>query len=150
MRSSLKNNFCQAPRGWVWPEGPKPNLELLEKNCFLRRFHRKVAQPGQFVVPGQLSYPGSCRVLLVPGQLSYPGSCRLGSCRPGSCRPGSCRCIIMSVCTYVSNACNQITRQKPGQTAVPGHTGEWGNKHDLQAPHGDLGDDSNVPDMIKF
>ena len=38
VRSSLKNNFCQASRG------PKPNLELLEKNCFLRRFHRKVAQ----------------------------------------------------------------------------------------------------------
>ena len=43
VRSSLKNNFCQASRGWVLARGPKPNRELLEKNCFLRRFHRKVA-----------------------------------------------------------------------------------------------------------
>ena len=29
--------------------GPTPNLELLDKNCFLRRFHRKVAHnmPGK-------------------------------------------------------------------------------------------------------
>ena len=47
-------------------EGTKPNLELLEKNCFLRRFHRKVTpdksdpwqkKPRTIVTPDK-SYPG--------------------------------------------------------------------------------------------
>ena len=41
----LKKQFLSSiSRLGVGPIGPTPNLELLEKNCFLRRFHRKVAQ----------------------------------------------------------------------------------------------------------
>ena len=36
----LKKQFLSSISRLGWP---KPNLELLEKNCFLRRFHRKVA-----------------------------------------------------------------------------------------------------------
>ena len=95
-------------RLWFWPVRAKtqPQKKIPEKLFFLRGFHRTgCPHLGSFalsVLPGQLSYLGSCLAwaVVLPGQLSYLGSCLawavvlpgqlscLGSCLPGQLSPG--------------------------------------------------------------
>ena len=70
VRSSLKNNFCQASR--------EPNLELLEKNCFFKEVPPesgplKSGFPGTFCPYTQAKWT---RAKNLPGQKSHPGKNR--------------------------------------------------------------------------
>ena len=80
----LKKQFLSSiSRLGVGPIGPTPNLELLEKNCFLRRFHRKVAQ----VCP-----PGCSTTLFSGGALRHRWHSETRHSEPVALRDPALRC----------------------------------------------------------
>ena len=99
------------------PFGPRPNLELLEKNCFLRRFHRKATR--SIVTPDKKNLGG----LGTPDK-SYPGGSSPRRKTPGASLPGGSwtRTRVgasYSLLLFVPTIPSRLLPEEPPETPEP-------------------------------